>query len=121
MIELKNDRFLRALERKPVDVTPVWMMRQAGRYLPEYRELQAKYSFFQRCETPELATELTLQPIEHVILSHYQWGLILKQGPRQARSGRLRKRCRLSVRAIRYISIRDFIMRPCRSTQMGYG
>jgi len=64
--ELKNDLFLKALKGETVERPPVWMMRQAGRYLPEYRELQAKYSFFQRCETPELATEITLQPIDRL-------------------------------------------------------
>jgi len=63
--ELKNDTFLRALMREPVDYTPVWMMRQAGRYLPEYRETRARAgSFMDLCRAPELACEVTIQPLD---------------------------------------------------------
>lgn len=65
MSDLKNDTFLRALLKQPVEYTPVWMMRQAGRYLPEYKATRAKAgSFMQLCMNPELACEVTLQPLD---------------------------------------------------------
>src|SRR4051812_30757296 len=66
MTELKNDLVLRALRGEKTERVPVWMMRQAGRYLPDYLKLKAKYDFFTRVQTPELATEITLQPIDQV-------------------------------------------------------
>jgi len=64
MTKLKNDRYLRALAKQDVDVTPVWMMRQAGRYLPEYKALRAEAGdFMALCTNPELACEVTLQPL----------------------------------------------------------
>ena len=58
-----NSRFLQACQRKPVDATPVWFMRQAGRYMPEYRAIREKYSLLEICYQPELAAEVTLQPV----------------------------------------------------------
>ena len=64
MNKLKNDLLIRALLGETVERPPVWMMRQAGRYLPEYMLLREKYGFFERCRTPELACEITLQPVD---------------------------------------------------------
>jgi uroporphyrinogen decarboxylase len=61
---IKNDLILRTLRGEQTDRTPVWMMRQAGRYLPEYMVLREKYGFFERCQTPELACRITLQPVD---------------------------------------------------------
>ena len=66
MSTLQNDLLLRALKGEPLHRPPVWMMRQAGRYLPEYMALKARYDFFTRVQTPELAAEITLQPIDIV-------------------------------------------------------
>jgi uroporphyrinogen decarboxylase len=63
---LKNDLLLRALRKEKVERPPVWMMRQAGRYLPDYIKLREKYDFFTRVQTPELACEITLQPVDQV-------------------------------------------------------
>lgn len=62
MTKIKNDLFLKALKGETVSRPPVWMMRQAGRFLPEFRAIREKYDFFTRCRTPELASEITVQP-----------------------------------------------------------
>jgi uroporphyrinogen decarboxylase len=61
-----NDLLLRTLRGEKTERVPVWMMRQAGRYLPDYMKLKEKYSFFERCQTPELAAEITIQPVEQI-------------------------------------------------------
>lgn len=66
MNKIKNDLLLRTLRGETVERPPVWMMRQAGRYLPEYMKLREKYGFFERCQTPELACEITIQPVDIV-------------------------------------------------------
>ncbi|MGZ5031493.1 MAG: uroporphyrinogen decarboxylase family protein, partial [Methylobacter sp.] len=64
MTALKNDTFIKALLKQPVEYTPIWMMRQAGRYLPEYRKVREQAgSFMDLCTNPELACEVTLQPL----------------------------------------------------------
>jgi uroporphyrinogen decarboxylase len=63
---MKNELLLQALKGETVDRPPVWMMRQAGRYLPDFMKLREKYDFFTRCQTPELATEITLMPIDQI-------------------------------------------------------
>ncbi len=62
----RQDRFLKACRREEVDATPVWLMRQAGRYMQEYRDLREKYSFLDMCKIPEVALEVTMQPVDKV-------------------------------------------------------
>ena len=66
MINNETPLFLRALKGESVERPPVWIMRQAGRYLPDFMVLKNKYDFFTRCQTPELATEITLMPIKQI-------------------------------------------------------
>jgi uroporphyrinogen decarboxylase len=62
----RADRFLKACRREPVDATPIWMMRQAGRYMQQYRDIRKRYGFLEMCRNPEIAAEVTLQPVEHI-------------------------------------------------------
>lgn len=66
MTTFRNDLLLRALKGERTERVPVWMMRQAGRYLPDYVKLRKQYSFFERCQTPELAAEITIQPVDQI-------------------------------------------------------
>ena len=61
-----NDRFLRACRREPVDATPVWFMRQAGRYMAAYRALRERHTLLEICRQPELAAEVTVQPVDAI-------------------------------------------------------
>ena len=67
MIESENQSlFLKACRREPTPCTPIWLMRQAGRYMKEYRALRKKYSFLEMCKNPRLAAEVTLQPVSQL-------------------------------------------------------
>src|SRR5258708_40114805 len=66
MPDAANGRFLKACRRQAVDATPVWFMRQAGRYMSEYRRLREQYSLLELCRTPDLATEVPLQPVRQI-------------------------------------------------------
>jgi uroporphyrinogen decarboxylase len=63
-LKLKNDLIIKAAKRLPTERTPIWIMRQAGRYLPEYRAVRSKHDFLTMCKTPELAAEVTIQPVD---------------------------------------------------------
>jgi uroporphyrinogen decarboxylase len=80
MPQLKNDLLLRAARRETTERTPVWMMRQAGRYLPEYRAVRATADFLTLCKTPELAAEVTIQPDILVIPEAMGMELLVEEG-----------------------------------------
>ncbi|MEC8636720.1 MAG: uroporphyrinogen decarboxylase family protein, partial [Bacteroidota bacterium] len=63
---MKNELLLQAIKGETLERPPVWLMRQAGRYLPDFMKLREKYDFFTRCQTPELATQITLMPIDQL-------------------------------------------------------
>lgn len=63
---MKNDTFLKACRREAAGFTPIWLMRQAGRYMKEYMDIRSRHSFLEMCKTPELAAEITLQPVNHI-------------------------------------------------------
>ena len=62
----RNDQFLKACRKEKTDFTPIWLMRQAGRYMEEYRKIRSKIDFLTMCKTPDLAAEVTLQPINRI-------------------------------------------------------
>ena len=68
---IPNSVFLKACRREPTEYTPIWLMRQAGRYLSEYRAMREKASFLAMCKTPDLAAEVTLQPIKSIGMEYF--------------------------------------------------
>ncbi len=94
MSKLKNDTFIRALVREPTPYTPIWIMRQAGRYLPEYNQTRARAgSFLDLCKNPDLATEVTLQPLarfplDAAIRMRWAWDCPVPKARGRVSSGR---------------------------------
>jgi len=136
MSELANDRLLRALAREPVDRPPIWIMRQAGRYLPEYRAVRARAGdFLTLCQTPELACEVTLQPVDRfgldaaiifsdILTIPHAMGLglhfVAGEGPRFERPVRDEE----AVRALRAPAVREslgYVMDALRLTRRELG